>query len=132
MGTTLLPRRSEATPAPEEDPRIAERRRGVAADAKRRRRRKRATEAAARRAMRLRLAGQRARYRAKMAPIRQKRGIRRMVAEVLLLPPTLREAYRAATPEVRLLIRAQARDARRPFDSHGPDFAKVLAVVGRR
>lgn len=41
MGTTLLPRRSEATeptPTPEEDPRIAERRRGVAADAKRRRR----------------------------------------------------------------------------------------------
>lgn len=34
--------------------------------------------------------------------------------------------------ELRVLILAQAADERRPFDSHGPDFAKVLAVVGRR
>lgn len=78
------------------------------------------------------LRARRDRYAARTAARRRRAGLLRMNAEVRALPTELAEAYRVASPEVRLLIREQARDARRPFDAHGPDFAKVLAVRGCR
>jgi len=78
------------------------------------------------------LRAKRERYARRTAAARRRASILRTNAEVRALPPELAEAYRVASPEVRLLIRAQARDARRPFASFGPDFDRVLAWKGGR
>lgn len=63
----------------------------------------------------------------KANPVKHRRGLLRLNAEVRAMPAHIREAYAVASPEVRLLIREQVKDDATVVIKGGPSLDDALA-----